>query len=278
MERFRRLADIVRLDTAAVRRSRWLSFMVVVYAVLMGSFLFIGFRESSVLAFTGLGRVLLNFSHAVVLFLPLLALVATAEIVPRARENGTLEVLMSHPFRRSEYFFGTALSRFAVLVGPLVLLAGVCVVGPLAFGAPVPWAYIGNLLASSVTLLFAFTGIGFLISAHVSSTERALIGALVAWAAGIVLLDFALITVLLQWRVEPASVFLLAVLNPVECARLLLLASAKPELGILGPVGFFIVNEFGKTPLRLVALGWPLAVGAGTLWAGWKRFESSDLV
>ena len=278
MERFSRLSDILRLDAAAVRRSRWLTFMVVVYALLMGAFLIVGFRESSVVAFTGLGRVLLNFSHAVVLFLPLLALVATAQIIPRAREDGTLEMLMTHPFGRGDYFFGTVLSRFAVLVVPLLVLAIVCIVGPLVFGAPVPWGYIGNLLAASVTLLFAFTGLGFLISTHVASTERALIWALVAWVAGILLLDFALITVLLQWRVEPASVFLLAVLNPVECARLLLLASAKPELGILGPVGFFIVNEFGTTAMRAVALGWPTLVGAGTLWAGWRRFTSSDLV
>jgi Cu-processing system permease protein len=244
----------------------------------MGVFLFIGFRESSVLEFTGLGRVLLNFSHTVILFLPLLALFATVQIIPKAREDGSLEVLMSHPFRRSEYFVGKAISRFAALSLPLVVLAAVVIVGPAAMGVRIPWGYVGNLLAASMTLLLAFTGIGLLISASVASTERALIGALVAWAAGVALLDFGLIAVLLQWRVEPASVFLLAVLNPVECARLLLLASAKPELGILGPVGFFIVNKFGTTALRAVALGWPTLLGAGTLWAGWRQFKSSDLI
>ncbi|MFB6264240.1 MAG: ABC transporter permease [Bradymonadaceae bacterium] len=278
MKSWRRLFDIARLDAAAIRRSRWLSFMIAVYACLLGVFLFVSFRESSVIAFTGLGRVLLNFSHAVVLFLPLLALVATAEIVPRARDEGGLEVLMAHPFRRSEYFFGTALARYAALALPLLILSAVCILGPLLFGARIPWGYVGNLLGASLTLLFAFTGIGLWISARVSSTERALIGALVAWAAGVALLDFAMIAVLLQWRLEPATVMLLAVLNPVECARLLLLASAKPELGILGPVGFFIVNEFGKTALRAVALGWPIVVGAGTLWAGWRQFDRSDLV
>jgi ABC-type transport system involved in multi-copper enzyme maturation permease subunit len=278
MNRWSRIADIIRLDMAAVRRSRWLTFMCVVYALLMGIFLFVGFRESSILEFTGLGRVLLNFSHTVILFLPLLALFATVQIIPQARDDGSLEVLMSHPFHRSDYFVGKAVTRFAALSLPLVLLAGVVVAGPAVMGVRIPWGYVGNLLASSLTLLFAFTGIGLLISASVASTERALIGALVAWAAGVALLDFGLIAVLLQWRIEPASVFLLAVLNPVECARLLLLASAKPELGILGPVGFFIVNKFGTTALRVVALGWPTLLGAGTLWAGWRQFKTSDLV
>lgn len=278
MRRLRRILDMARLDWAAIRRSRWLTFMGVVYAFLMVAFVVVGFRESDVIGFTGLGRVLLNFSNAVILFLPLLALVATAQIVPSARDEGTLELLLSHPFGRGDYFVGTVAARLAILVAPLLGLAVVCIAVPPLVDVGIPWGYLGNLLAASTTLIFACTGVGFLISTHVRSPERALIWALVGWAAGIALLDFGLITVLLQWRLEPASVFVLAVANPVECARLLLLASAEPELNILGPVGFFIVNRFGKTALRLVALGWPIVLGTVTLGMAWDRFRRSDLV
>lgn len=198
MNRLRRIWDMARLDWAAVRRSRWVTFMVVVYAILMGTFVLVGFRESDVIGFTGLGRVLLNFSNAVVLFLPLLALVATAQIVPNARDDGTLELLLSHPFDRIDYFLGTALTRFLTLIAPLLGLTVVCVAAPPLFGVSIPWGYLGNLLGASITLTFAFIGIGLFISTHVRSPERTLILALLAWAAGIALLDFGLITVMLQ--------------------------------------------------------------------------------
>lgn len=278
MNRVRRIFDIARLDWEAIRRSRWMTFMVVVYALLMGAFVLVGFRESDVVGFTGLGRVLLNFSNAIILFLPLVALFATAQVVPSAREDGTLELLLTHPFDRSDYFAGTFLARFATLVAPLIALAVLSIAASLFLGMAVPWGYLGNLLGASVTLIFAFNGIGLFISTHARSPERTLIWALVAWAAGIALLDFALITAMLQWRLEPASVFVLAVANPVECARLLLLSAAEPSLDILGPVGFFIVNRLGKGWLRLITLAWPVILGATTLAGAWFRFKRSDLV
>ena len=90
-----------RLDLAEVRRSRWITFCVAVYAVLAGVLVLVGMRESTLLGFTGVGRVLLAFSHALVLVLPLLALTATGQLVGRARDDGSLELLLAQPLARS---------------------------------------------------------------------------------------------------------------------------------------------------------------------------------
>ncbi len=279
MKRFAGIADVIRLELAGVRRSRWLSFTLVVYGVLMGIFVLVGMRESSVLGFTGLGRVFLNFSHAIILLLPLLALSATAQVLPSARDDGTLELLMSQPLSRRDYFLGVAISRLIALIGPLIALAVlVGLFGNLVLGQQVPWHYLVTMIGACSTLIVAFVGIGLLLSTVAGNQSRALIYALVAWAAGVALLDFGLIAMMLQWRLNPQTVFALAVLNPVQSSRFVLLASAEPQLSILGPVGFFLVNRLGATWLTVIGLGWPTIVGGGTLFAAWRHFRGRDLV
>ncbi len=279
MTRLRRIAEVCRLEFVEIRRSRWLVFTLLVYAVLVSIFVLVGLRESTVLGFTGLGRVLLNFSHALVVLLPLLALSATAQVIPRAREDGTLELLMSQPLSRSDYFAGVALTRLLVLLAPLVLLAvGVAAFGALVLDQAIPWSYLGSMLLAATTLLFSFVGIGLLISSTGRNQSRTLIYALVVWAAGIALLDFALIGMMLQWRLNPETVFALAALNPVQDARFILLASAEPDLSILGPVGFFMVNRLGSTWLTVIGALWPTLLGAGSMAAAWLHFKRTDLL
>lgn len=278
MSRIRRIFDLTRFEFADIRQSRWLGFTVLVYGVLIGIFVLVGLRESSVIGFTGLGRVLINFSHALVLLLPLLALTATAQIFPKARKDGTLELLMSQPISRGDYFTAVALSRLTALVAPLVILsAAIAGFAGLVLGQPIPWVHLGNLLVSATTLIIAFVGLGLLISTYGQSQAKTLIYALLAWAAGIALLDFGLIAMMLQWRLNPQTVFAAATINPVQCARFVLLASAEPELSILGPVGFFMVNRLGSFWLSVIGIAWPAVFGAGTLTAAWFKFRNSDL-
>ncbi len=277
--RLDRVLRIVRLDLAEVRRSRWMTVTLAVYGILLGVFLLVGMRESAILGFTGLGRVLLNFSNALVLLLPLLALSVTAQIIPRAREDGTLEMLMSQPLSRGEYFVGLALTRMSLLIIPLLILAGaMAVLAGWAFGEPAPWAYLGSLLLASITLIIAFVGIGLLISTTCRNSARTLIYTLAAWVIGVALLDFALIGVMLQWRINPQTIFTLAALNPIQDARLILLSSADPELSILGPVGFYLTNRLGTTWLYIICAGWPTIVGIATTALAYSHFKRTDLL
>src|SRR5690606_15330254 len=94
------LAAVARLDGGEVLRSRWLGLCVALYGLLAAAFVLVGLRESTVLGFTGLGRVLFSLCHALVLVLPLLALLATVQAVNRARDDGSLELFLSQPIGR----------------------------------------------------------------------------------------------------------------------------------------------------------------------------------
>lgn len=270
---------VARLDLAEVRRSRWLIFCLVVHAILAGMFVLVGLRESGVIGFTGMGRALMSWSHALLFLLPLLALSATGQVVNAAREDGSLELLLSNPVSRTGYFVGTTLVRIVALVLPLlVAMPAMAVFGASAFGQDVPWGFLLRGIVVSTALLLCFVAIGLCISTLVRNQSKALMLALLVWALGTALIDFGLIGLMLQWELPPSAVFALAALNPVQCARLALLSAAQPELSTFGPVGFFLANRVGATGLLVAGIAWPLLLGI-TAWV-WSlaAFRRRDLV
>jgi ABC-2 type transport system permease protein len=266
-----------RLDLAEVLRSRWLVFCAVVYAVLAGILVLVGMRESTLLGFTGMGRVLLAFSHALVLVLPLLALTATGQVVGRARDDGSLELLLSQPLRRSAWLAGVTFVRLAVLVAPLaVLLVAMGLYGE-ARGQAIPWGFVWRVLAISVSLLWCFVGIGIAISVLVRNQARAITYVILVWALSVALLDVGLVGLMLKWRLDPHAVFTLAALNPVQDARLALLSGLEPDLATLGPVGFYLSTRIGGDALYLLGLVWPAALGTLAWLVALVAFRRGDI-
>jgi ABC-2 type transport system permease protein len=268
----------LRLELADALRSRWLSFVALVYVSVFGAFVWLGLRESSVLGFTGLSRVVLNVSNAVVVVLPLVALVATTQTVVRSRTSGFFELFLSEPCRRSDWFRALLASRLIVIVGPLlVLLLGTLCAGLLLGEDGLSPLVLRSLLVT-IALVWAFVGIGLLLSAYARTSERATVYALLTWLVTTALHDFGLIAVLLRMKLLPGVVFALAALNPAEAGRLALLSGIDPELSILGPVGFWIANTLGAKLTLAVGLGWPLLLGALAASAATRRLNRTDLV
>jgi ABC-2 type transport system permease protein len=274
----RDFAAILHLDLAETVRSRWALFCIALYACLGLIFVFVGLRESTLLGFTGMGRVLVGLSHAMLMVLPLLALTASSQVINRARDEGALEVLFSHPIRRGAYFVGITASRYLVLTVPLlllfVILAAIAVAG---LDRSIAWTVLAKTAAISAALLAAFLGIGLAISTFVANQARSATIALVVWIAAVALLDFALIGVMLQWRLQPQAVFALALLNPVQAARMALLSTGDAELSTLGPVGFFVANRVGAAALLGFGIVWPLLTGAAAWIVAYVRFTRGDV-
>ncbi len=271
---------LVRLELSEAVRSRWLLFTGAVYACVFAAFVWLGLRESRVLGFTGLSRVVLNMANAVVLAVPLVALVATSQCVVRARQSGFFELMLSQPVRRRDWFASVVASRLAVVVGPLVVLfaGALAAQGFVAEGDQPLVPIVARSLAVTASLAWAFLGIGLWISSATRSPERATILALVAWLGASALHDFALVGALLRFRLAPAAVFALAAMNPSESARIAILSGVDPELSVLGPVGFWLANTLGPRLALLVGVGWPALIGSFALWRAAKRLDTSDLV
>lgn len=276
---------LFRLEMAEALRSRWVVFTAAIYALVFAGFVWLGLRESRVLGFTGLSRVVLEVANAVVLAVPLVALVATTQTIVRARQSGFFELMLSQPVKRREWFVSVVLSRFLVVAGPLVvLLCATLLVGRLGlFGTGGPRdpdlaPMVARSLAVTVALAWAFLGIGFWLSASAKSAERATVLALVAWVLAAALHDFALVGALLRFRVAPQAVFALAGVNPVETARIAILGAVDPELSVLGPVGFWIANTLGAVRSLALGVGWPVVLGSLAMFAAERRLRRTDLV
>lgn len=222
---------------------------------------------------------MLNVSNAVVIVLPLVALVATHQSVVRARSTGLFELLLSQPVRRDDWLLSAVAARLLVIVGPLAAM----LIATAALGAMQGEGSLASLVSRSLlvvaSLTFAFVGLGVLVSSAARSTERATVYALVTWLGASVLHDFGLIGLLLRWRVSPPLVFGLAALNPVEASRIAILSGVDPErLSVLGPVGFWLANTLGARWGLAAGVAWPLAVGAVALLLARRNLRRSDLV
>jgi ABC-2 type transport system permease protein len=269
---------LLRLELADALRSRWLLFTASCYTVVFAVFIWLGLRESSVLGFTGMSRVVLNTSSAIVLVLPLVCLVATCQAIVRGRQSGYFEMFLTQPCRRSAWFCAIVASRVIVVTTPLLLFLLVT----LAVSAQTPELGLNGLIAHTFVISFAlawcFIGIGLLVSVSVETPERAIVYALFTWLIVSALHDFALIGVLLQSALPPEVVFGLAAANPVEAARLGLLSVIDPELSVFGPVGFWLANALGPSLTFWTGVAWPASVGSCALILVQRRLEHTDLV
>lgn len=275
----KRVAAVARLDLVEVFQSRWLIFQNTLYVILAGLFLLVGLRESSVLGFTGMSRLLLSLCNALVLILPLLALMASGLVVNRHREDGTLELLFSLPVGRGEYFAAISITRYLVLLAPLlVLMPALGLADRFASGRSIPWEFIIRSVVISATLLWGFVGLGLAVSTLVRNRTKALMYVLLLWIVCVAGLDFGLMGLMLQWRLNAESVFILSGLNPVQCSRLALLSTAEPSLAILGPVGFYLTNWIGSTWLFLLGALQPALIGSIAWFVAWRHFRRDDLV
>ncbi len=268
-----------RLDLGDVMRSRWLPLSSGVYAVLAAGLVIVGMRESTVMGFSGMGRVMLSFAHVLLVVLPLLAVSATAQVVTRAREDGTIELLFSQPLSRASYLASITLVRYLVLLLPLVaLLVLMALLGKLVFHESVPFAMLARTIAVGASLLWAFVGVGMLISVRTRNAAKAIVLGLVAWALAVAVLDLGIVGVLLNARLPPHLVFALAGANPVQAARLALLSGIEPDLGTLGPVGFYLYHQLGSGGLLGYGLAWPFVVGTISWLLASRSFGRGDLV
>lgn len=268
-----------RLELAESLRSKWAALATVLYLSMVAAFVWLGLRESTVLGFTGLSRVLLNLANAVIVVFPLVVLVGTHSAIVRAKTSGFFELMLTQPARRVEWFMGLLLARVVVLIGPLILvMLGTGAAALFLEEEPGLAAVAARSLAITVSLVFSFIGVGLWVSSRARTVERAMVWALVAWVVTAALHDVLLIALLLRTALPPEVVFLLAALNPSEAARVGILTSVDPELSSLGPVGFWLANTLGPTVALALAVGWPALLGLLTTWRAARNLATADLV
>lgn len=272
------LGLMMRLEMQESLRSRWFHFYALVLVALMLLLILTGVSESRVLGFTGLSRLLVTYIQITMAVLPLFIIVATARSMVGDREAGNLEYMLAFPVGLGTWFWGRFLARLLLILVPVLAALGIAAAYGAVKGHAIPWSHIGFYAGLVAALATCFLGIGFLLSAVSRSTEVALGASLLIWLVLVALLDLLLLSVLIRAQFVPDFVIAVALANPLQSFRTASMILFDPQLILLGPASYVILDHFGVAGYVAWAMIYPTLLGLGFAALGYWRFSKSDLV
>ncbi len=267
-----------KLDIVESLRARWFQIYTLVFGGIVALLFIFGLTESRVLGFIGLSRLLVTYIQLTMAILPIFVLITTVRSLAGDREAGVFEYLLSLPVALNAWFWGKMIGRYIVVFAPVFLaMAGAVFWGKID-GIEIPWeifAYYTGLLAS---MSLCFLGIGMLISVLARTTDMAQGAAFMIWLVLLLFLDLILLGVMIQGRIDPEIAVSLALINPLQVFRTAALAMFDPQLIVLGPAAYVIIDLFGIAGFRVFALVYPALLGFGTAFLGYQLFRRGDLL
>ncbi len=269
---------IAYLDIKESLRSKWFYVYALVFGGLMALFFITGVSDAVVMGFTGLSRMLLIFIQVTIIILPIFILVTTVKSISGDRESNVLEYMLSFPVSLKDYYWGKMVGRFATVFLPVFFALALGVVFGLIKGGDLPWGMVFLYSALLFSLCFTFLGIAFFLSSIVKSTDVALGSSFVVWIVLMAFIDIALIGLMLQNRVNDEVILTIAMLNPIEVFRIGAITLFDPELTVIGPVAYYLLDTLGSKLLIVYAVIYPILVGALFAWFGYIAFRKKDLL
>ncbi|WOE71191.1 ABC transporter permease subunit [Hydrogenimonas thermophila] len=273
------LALVAYLDIKESLRAKWFYVYALVFGGLMGLFFISGITNAVVMGFTGLSRLLLVFMQVTIIILPIFILITTVKSISADRESNVLEYMLSFPISLKAYYWGKIVGRFMTVFFPVIIALFIGVVwGIIKGGAELPWMmvflYSGLIFSMSVL----FLGIAFFISTFVKSHDIALGISFSVWIFLLAFIDVALIGLMMQNRVPDGIIITIAMLNPLEAFRIGAIALFDPELTVIGPVAYYLLDTLGHNLLIFYAIVYPIVIGIMFAISGYILFSKKDLL
>lgn len=266
-----------KLDIVESLRARWFLIYSLVFGGIVALLFAFGLTESRVLGFIGLSRLLVTYIQLAMAILPIFVLVTTVRSVAGDREAGVFEYLLSLPVGLAAWFWGKFLGRYVTIFLPVFVAMLGAVMWALIKGIEVPWGMFVYYTALLAAMAWCFLGIGMLISTLARSTDVAQGTAFMVWLLMLVFLDLILLGVLIQGQVSPETVIGIALANPLQVFRTAALALFDPQLIVLGPSAYVILDTFGVLGYKVYALAYPVLLGSAAALAGFLTFRKTDL-
>jgi len=269
---------IAYLDLRESIRSKWFLIYTLVFGGMIALFFIAGITESQVMGFSGLSRLLLMYIQITIIILPIFILITTVRSISGDRDSHILEYMLSFPISLMQYYWGKIIGRFITVYLPVLFAMILAIVYGSFKGAEIPWEiftlYTGLLFALSS----AFLGIAFFISSFVKSSEVALGVAFFVWIALLAFIDIALISLMMQERYSEELIIGISLLNPLEIFRVAAISLFDPELTVMGPVAYYILDTISQTKFVLLSIVYPTLLGLLFAFLGYKIFSKKDLV
>ena len=269
---------IAYLDLKESIRAKWFVVYSLVFGGLIALFFIAGVTESQVMGFSGLSRLLLMYIQITIVILPIFILITTVRSISGDRDSNVLEYMLSFPISLKQYYWGKIIGRFITVFLPVFFAMVIAIIYGATKGASIPW----NIFFLYTGLLFAMTsaflGIAFFISSFVKSSEVALGLSFFIWIFLLAFIDIALIALMMQERMSTELIIFISFINPMEIFRVAAISLFDPQLTVMGPVAFYILDSMSQSFFVLVSIAYPVILGFVFAFLGYKIFEKKDLV
>lgn len=269
---------IFKTDINESLRSKWFLVYSLIFGGIIALFFITGITESRIQGFSGLSRLLLIFIEICIVIIPIFILINTVRTIAGERDSNILEYMLSFPISLKEYFFGKFLGKLFTVTLPIIGALVLALVWSLFKSVDIPWAiffyYIGLIIAINI----CFLGISFLVSSLVKSQDIALGVAFFVWLLLLALIDLLLIGFLIKTTANPDLIYAIALSNPLQVFRIGAIALFDPDLSVIGPASYFILDEFGKNFIALYCIIYPAILGIIFAILGYTIFKRKDLV
>ena len=266
-----------KIDIVESLRARWFMIYSLVFGGIVALLFAFGLTESRVLGFIGLSRLLVTYIQLSMAILPIFVLITTVRSVAGDREAGVFEYLLSLPVALSAWFWGKIVGRYLVVFLPVFVAMAAAAGWAMIKEVEVPWEmflYYTGLLAS---MSWCFLGIGMLISTLARSIDVAQGAAFLVWLAMLLFLDLILLGIMIQGHISPEVVVALALANSLQVFRTAALMLFDPQLVVLGPAAYVIIDYFGGPLFKVYALIYPVVLGTVAATGGFILFRRGDL-
>ena len=274
----RNLLLVAFLDLKESIRAKWFLVYSLVFGGLIALFFIAGVTESQVMGFSGLSRLLLMYIQVTIVILPIFILITTVRSISGDRDNHILEYMLSFPISLKQYYWGKIAGRFITVFLPVFMAMFVAIIYGTFKGAAIPWDIFLLYTGLLFSLSSAFLGIAFFISSIVKSSEVALGIAFFVWIFLLSFIDIALISLMMQNRYDEGMIIAIAMSNPMEIFRVAAISLFDPELTVMGPVAFYILDSMKHWVFVLFSIAYPIVLGLVFATFGYVVFKKRDLV
>jgi ABC-type transport system involved in multi-copper enzyme maturation permease subunit len=240
-------------------RNKWVTYFSVAFALLAFMLSFVGSSETQ--NFSNFDRSAATLLNVMMLFVPLLGFTLGAQMIAGPRESGTLVYLLSHPISKFQYFTGRFFGAVAALTVSLTLGFAVAAAGMALVGSQNLSSFI-VLWIAALFFCVVCASIGMLISVFGSNRSKSFGVAIMAWLAFTVFSDLGLMATAYVLRLRSEGVIALALLNPVEVFKILVVKILATNLEVLGAGGMYLDIIWGDF-MPLILAAWLVVIAAG---------------
>lgn len=266
-----------QLDISESLRARWFWVYSLIFGGIVALLLVFGLTESRVFGFTGLSRLLITYIQLCMAILPVFVLISTVRSVAGDREAGVFEYLLALPVSLKGWYWGRLIGRFVTIFLPVFLAMLVAITWAAFKGLQIPWLQVFFYITLLIVLAWCFLGLSMLISSFARSVDIAQGLAFVLWLILLLFLDLILLGVMIRQQLPAETIIAIALINPLQVFRTAAMLLFDPQLVLLGPAAFVILDHVGQQGYLIYALIYPAFLGTLAASTGYWLFRRSDL-